>query len=164
MEFMKSIVYLCFIGLMLCFPLQAAATGPTNFTLTSTDGEQIELSDFDGKRKLAVFFTTWCEVCQEEIAELALTYDELVDKNVQVLAINMTHEERSKEEVKVIGEQLPYPVLYDEGGSVSKQYGVLGVPLTVLLDEKNEESARFFGPIQKEKLHSFLNEADRAAP
>lgn len=56
----------------------------------------------------------------------------------------MTHEERSKEEVKVIGDQLPYPVLYDEGGSVSKQYGVFGVPLTVLLDEKNEESARFF--------------------
>lgn len=119
MEFMKSIVCLCSIGLILCFPLQAAANGPTNFTLTSTDGEQIELSDFDGKRKLIVFFTTWCEVCQEEIAELALTYDELVDKNVQVLAINMTHEEQSKEEVKVIGEQLPYVVLYDEGGSVS---------------------------------------------
>lgn len=56
MEFMKSVVYLCFIGLMLCFPLHAAANGPTNFTLTSTDGEQVELSDFDGKRKLAVFF------------------------------------------------------------------------------------------------------------
>jgi peroxiredoxin len=102
-----------------------------DFTLSNLAGEKIELGNLvREKATLLVFWATWCPSCVEEIP----TLNEWTEKypDLQILGINV---EEPADRIRDFAEkfQIRYPVLLDEDAAVTQQYGLVGIPATILV-------------------------------
>src|SRR5690606_37909485 len=71
-------------------PLKAGDAAP-DFTLASTSGEKVTLSDFRGKQDvlLAFFPLAFTSTCTGELCAFSDDFDAFLDENVQVLPISV---------------------------------------------------------------------------
>ncbi|MFA5100740.1 MAG: TlpA disulfide reductase family protein [Candidatus Omnitrophota bacterium] len=118
----------------------AQGTAPTyggpDFSLEDLAGETYQLSSYQGKQPVLLFFwTTWCPFCLNKLKEMNQGYIDLEKDGVALLAIN-AGERRSSVERLVRNYAIKYTVLVDEEGVVSEDYHVLGVPTFILIDKK----------------------------
>ena len=123
-----------------------------HFDAEDVDGNAISLRDYEGKNMLLVFFTTWCEVCQQELPMLSDNYDFLQDKGIEVLAVNMATSERKDIDLEPFAEELQMPIVIDRDGRIAKSYGVQGIPTTYAIDEQQEIVKPFYGPLNKQDV------------
>jgi len=127
-----------------------------DFTLKSLKGEEFKLSSFRGKNPVyLVFWATWCPYCVKEIPNLKELYAKLAPKGLKILAINIGYNDpllRVQAFQKKY--ELPYPILYDNNAVVSRQYGVIGVPYSVLIDRSGKVVYRSNGT--PESLEAFV--------
>ena len=114
-----------------------ASSGPflgseaPNFTLPNLSGEPVELARlFNEKPVLIIFWATWCPTCREEIPVL----NEWIEKypGLQILAVNV---QEPAERVRAFAEKegIRYPVVLDPEAEVAAQYGLVGVPASILI-------------------------------
>ena len=63
---------------------------PPDFTVVTTDGKAVTLSDFTEQQKpvIVYFMATWCPYCAEDYAELSKVYPEY-ENNVSFLSISL---------------------------------------------------------------------------
>ena len=59
-----------------------------DFTLMDLDGNEISLSDFNGKVLILNFWATWCSPCREEIPDFVEVYNEYESKDVQFIGVS----------------------------------------------------------------------------
>lgn len=114
-----------------------------NFSLTSTEGVVVSLSDLSGKVVAISFWATWGTACSEQLKQLQQLHRELGDKGLVVLGIN-EREDRDQAASFAQRNGLTFRVLLDEGG-VARLYGVNGVPDFWLVDRKGVLRDRFIG-------------------
>jgi len=95
-------------------------------------GESFQLSDGGGPT-LVHFWGTWCPICQLEEG----TIDSLA-KAHRVVTVALAS--GSDEEILAYMRDawLDFPVINDDGGRISDQWGVAGVPTSFVLDPKGE--------------------------
>ena len=131
-------------------PMEAAS----DFTLSDLEGRKVRLHDLRGQKVLINFWTTWCPYCRDEMSLLQKFYEENKDKNWQVLTINITSSEKGLDSVqKYIKENgFSFPVLLDEKGSVSAQYGIRSIPASFILTEKGEILKTKVGPFTEKEI------------
>ncbi len=117
----------------------ATSTGPKapDFSLPTLDGDQISLSDYEGKKVVLLdFWATHCDPCLREMPELVEIYNERKDKGFIVLAINTDGPETAAaiaSKVKSTG--MNFPVLLDEDSEVVDRYNPKGeMPFTLVID------------------------------
>jgi peroxiredoxin len=105
------------------------------FELETLDGGRASLDELRGRPVLINFWASWCRPCSDEMPEIVRRYQELHSKGLEVLAINLTDDEKRKDVRRFAEEfQLPFPVLLDARGKVRRRYGLSGVPRTVFVD------------------------------
>jgi peroxiredoxin len=104
-----------------------------DFTLKSVDGENLRLSEFRGEVVLINFWASWCGPCRQEMPVLSDLHDKYRALGFTVLGVNV--EEDSAKARKLL-QKMPvsFPVLFDNESVVSKQYDVVAMPSTVLVD------------------------------
>jgi peroxiredoxin len=104
-----------------------------DFTLKSVDGENLRLSEFRGEVVLINFWASWCGPCRQEMPVLSDLHDRYRALGFTVLGVNV--EEDSGKARKLL-QKMPvsFPVLLDNESVVSKQYDVVAMPSTVLVD------------------------------
>lgn len=132
--------------------------GPaSNFSLSTSDDQVIRLTDFKGKKVVLTFWTSWCTYCQEELAELTKFYKEK-QEDIEVIGVNITSSEQSKEGViQFIRQQnFPFQIGLDVDGTVSKNYHIIGIPTTFILDENTKIKEKLLGPVTGKTLHQAL--------
>jgi peroxiredoxin len=100
------------------------------FTLPDLDGTPRSLSDWAGRKRLLVTFSTWCGCCYDLPGWQAL-HDELVDEGFTVIAVAM---DQSADDVRPFAEGLTMPVLYDPHHLLSELYAISNVPTVVWID------------------------------
>jgi peroxiredoxin len=106
-----------------------------DFTLTSTLGQPISLSDYRGRSNLVLVFAGGGDGSPDLriLAEIAADYARFLDGQTQVLAImqcTQAKAARIKEEAK-----LPFPLLVDEDGRIHRPAGAAdnyGHPATAI--------------------------------
>ena len=104
-----------------------------DFTLKSVDGENLRLSEFRGEVVLINFWASWCGPCRQEMPVLSDLHDRYRALGFTVLGVNV--EEDSAEARKLLKKMpVSFPVLLDNESVVSKQYDVVAMPSTVLVD------------------------------
>lgn len=102
-----------------------------NFILPNLTGKKLELkAAASQKPTLLVFWATWCPTCMEEIPLL----NEWSEKypGLQILGINV-QEPAERVRAFVKKRKILYPILLDEKGKTAGEYGLVGVPSSVLL-------------------------------
>ncbi|UNK16508.1 TlpA family protein disulfide reductase [Paenibacillus sp. N3/727] len=120
-----------------------------NFALQTEDGETINLSDYRGKTVLLNFWASWCPPCKVEMPYMQDFYEEYKDKDVVVLAVNMTHLENNSDDVKSFLDEVgvTFPTMYDQKGQVTEQYQIVAYPTTYILNTQGVISDRYQGAI-----------------
>jgi peroxiredoxin len=119
------------------------------FKLKALNGKKISLEDLKGKRVLLNFWATWCPPCKAEMPELESFYQHH-KKELEVVAVNIDSQSDVKGYAKKLG--LTFPVLLDEKNEVNKDYGVLSIPTTYLIDEKGKIINLHIGSMTKIEL------------
>jgi peroxiredoxin len=106
-----------------------------DFSLRTSSGETITLSDLRGRPVLINLWASWCPPCRAEMPAMQRLYEEYKDQGFLVLAINATNQDNaSAAEAFVREHQLTFPILFDVDGNVSRQYQLRSLPTTFFVD------------------------------
>jgi thiol-disulfide isomerase/thioredoxin len=98
--------------------------------------ERYALSDFIGEPTVAVFFASWCTVCEHEIPEFLSVSQEIGD-DVNFIGINSQDNGRGGGDADKWGITGQWPIAKDIGGHNQSglsvdTFGARGMPLTVI--------------------------------
>lgn len=127
------------------------------FSLKSTNGETVSLSDYKGKFVVIHIATSWCPYCNAEAPYLEEIYKEYHDKNVEVLIIDV------KEPLELVKERiknrfnLSFPVLLDTDGKVAASFAPADVLPELARDEIMLASNLLIDPEGKIQFMSLLD-------
>ncbi len=115
-----------------------------DFTLNDIDGNEHKLSDYRGKVVLVNFWATWCPPCREEMPSMDRAYEKVKKTNVVILAINVG------EDADAIFEftgnyPVSFPLLMDQDSRVIKQWPVVALPTSYVVDPAGRLFYRVIG-------------------
>ncbi len=135
-----------------------------DFTLTTTDGKTLKLSDFKGKGVIVNFWATWCPPCRAEIPDMIELQKEYESKGFSFIGIAVGDEE---EKVKkfVETQKMNYPVamgtreLAISYGKFTKEGAIRGIPTSFVINGKGEIVDYFVGGRDKATFAEAIKKA-----
>lgn len=112
-----------------------ARTPVPEFSLDDLDGDEVSLSDFQGKVVVISFWATWCGPCLQELPHMQIIANENAD-DVVVLAITTDGPDTLSEVRNIVRRnRWTMPILLDQDGSVMAQLNPRGTqPFTMFID------------------------------
>ena len=118
----------------------------TDVTFVGEDGRMMTLADFEGQYVVLNFWATWCAPCRSEMPHLSALQTQLGGPDFQVVTVATGRNpapamDRFFEEIGV--DNLPKHT--DPQQALARSMGVLGLPVTVILDPAGHEIARMQG-------------------
>ena len=106
-----------------------------DFEVTALDGRRMSLKDVRGKIVLLNFWATWCEACVHEMPTFEQLYQDFQGEAFALLAVDL-RESPAKVEAFRNEYRIAFPLLLDRTGEVGDAYGVLAIPVTLILDRE----------------------------
>lgn len=109
-------------------------------------GNEVTLADYEGKVVVLNFWATWCPPCRAEMPGIDRLSGEMAGDDVEVLALST--DRFDVERVAAFFDEINVEhlrVLQDRKGAVARRAGVLGLPVTVILDRQGREIGRVQG-------------------
>ncbi len=106
-----------------------------DFSLKSSSGENLRLSEYRGDVVMINFWATWCGPCRQEMPLLDELYARYERVGFSLLGVNI--DDDSRRAMRMIDELgVNFPVLFDARKEVSELYEVEAMPVTVLVDRE----------------------------
>ncbi len=111
----------------------APASLAPDFSLRSMAGPNMRLQEQRGQVVMINFWATWCGPCRQEMPHLSKLYEKYRASGFVLLGVNVDDDARNAADVAAkLG--IKFPVLLDTDKKVSKQYDLVTMPSTVLID------------------------------
>ncbi len=131
-----------------------------DFELTTLKGEDMRLSDYRGKAVILNFWATWCPPCRAEMPHMQTFYENQQDKDVEVVAVNLTTEDRDMTEIKNFVEEfgLSFPIPMDVDGDIGALYQAFSIPTSYIIDREGRILHKIVGPMDEEMMNGFIEE------
>jgi peroxiredoxin len=124
-------------------------------TLTTYQGEKLELNAERGKVLLVNFWATSCTTCIKEMPDLVATHRKYASQGYETIAIAMDYDVPNYIAAYAIKNALPFPVAHDSDGSAAKAFGgVRMTPTTFLIDKQGNIVKRYLGEPDMAALHA----------
>ena len=114
------------------------------FSRTGFNGARIDLASFRGKVVLLDFWATWCASCQVEMPTFVQWQRQYGPQGLQVIGISMDDDPASARRITTKF-RLNYPVAMGDEKLGELYGGVLGLPLTYLIDRNGIVRTKFQG-------------------
>lgn len=115
------------------------------FNATTITGEVVKLAELRGKKPVYLkFWATWCSYCKAEMPHLKTMREQYGDA-VEMMTINVGMND-SIANINAFFQQQGYrlPTIFDTKGDLTTQYGVIGTPQHILIDQRGEVVYRTF--------------------
>lgn len=151
-----------------CAPLHATETEATVnvgsiaplFTLPDVKGRTFDLQAQRGEIVVLNFWAFWCDTWKAELPHLKTLSARQKEMGFRLVALSVDGT-RLREFMNITGGNLPFPVLLDPGGNISRQYQIAHVPTVIILDKEGKIRYRTFGyPGNDAVLHEITRIAD----
>lgn len=118
--------------------VQLKQTAP-EFSLTTSDGKKVQLSDYKGKVILINFFATWCEPCMIEMPLLQKEIWNKLKDNPDFVLLSLGRDHSQEEINKFIKQKkFTFPIYADTGKVIYSLYAKQYIPRNYLIDKKGE--------------------------
>jgi peroxiredoxin len=127
-----------------------------DFTLSMLDGQPIALSDYRGKTLFLNFWQTTCVPCITEMPEFL---DFMADQNpneVALLAVNVAETPTLVREFFATNDIIGIPTALDVDSIVRNQYGVVGFPMTFIINAEGVVRSLFIGGMTYDDMEAAL--------
>ncbi|MCI2283132.1 TlpA family protein disulfide reductase [Colwellia sp. MSW7] len=135
---LKSAPYLLLICILWGFSANSTdyPTAPT-WQLHTQNGENISLSDYQGKPVILHFWATWCPYCKKLQPKLVALEEKYQKSGIKLIAISFNEDEdaQPQDEINARGYHFITAV---NGESVAMLYGVRGTPTTFFINRQGK--------------------------
>jgi cytochrome c biogenesis protein CcmG/thiol:disulfide interchange protein DsbE len=118
-------------------PKKSETTKAPDFTLKTTDGKELKLTDYKGKLVILDFWATWCGPCRRGIPDLIEIQKEYKD-DIVIIGISLDRLTGTEKDLIPFMKEfkINYPVVIGTE-SVTKSYGgIQSIPTSFVLDRK----------------------------
>ncbi|HEV2134916.1 MAG TPA: TlpA disulfide reductase family protein [Terracidiphilus sp.] len=127
------------------------------FVRRDLNGRTVNLARLRGKVVLLNFWATWCAPCEAEIPVFSRWQREYAAQGLQVIGISMDDGEGPVK--SFVGRLEPgYPIAMGDAKLGERYGGVLGLPLTYLIDRKGVVRAQFQGSADLKSVEKRIKE------
>ncbi|MBT8411299.1 MAG: TlpA family protein disulfide reductase [Octadecabacter sp.] len=126
--------------------LQFAANRGSDVAFLADDGTEMTLADFEGKTVVLNFWATWCAPCRKEMPHLSELQTEFAGDDFEVVTVATGLNQRPAmvrffEEIGVDN----LPLHTDANSAFARDFGVVGLPATLIINPEGFEIARLQG-------------------
>jgi cytochrome c biogenesis protein CcmG/thiol:disulfide interchange protein DsbE len=128
-----------------------------DFTRTDMNGRQVLLSKYRGQLVLLNFWASWCAPCREEMPLFSTWQRSLGARGLQVIGVSMDDDVREVQKF-LAAYPVTYPVVMGDAKFAGTFGGVLGLPLSYLIDAQGRVVARYQGEVDLQKLEARIKE------
>jgi thiol-disulfide isomerase/thioredoxin len=128
----------------LTFHSESKPAGEAEFV--TFDGDPLSLAQFEGKWVLLNFWATWCAPCRKEMPMLSELQTEFGGDSFEVVTVASGR--NPPPAMKAFFEDIGVdnlPLHRDPKSALAREMGVLGLPITVILNPEGQEVARMLG-------------------
>ena len=101
------------------------------------DGGRFDIAQYKGKVVLVDFWATWCGPCVAELPNVKDVYAKYHDRGFEVVGISLDNDADALTKF-VKDEQIAWPIVFEEGHPLAKQYGVTAIPTAVLINREGK--------------------------
>jgi peroxiredoxin len=128
-----------------------------DFTIDRIGGSgNLNLASTQGKATVLVFWYTACPHCTRELPVLQRLYSELKDKGLVVVGVSVDRD--AKDAASYMSRnKITFPMGYGGRSNVSSTYGVQGVPMSFVIDDKGIVRFVHLGEVDAGALKSELS-------
>ncbi len=129
-----------------------------NFTLTTFEGQTIELKQFRGKPVVLNFWASWCVACKAEAHIMEAAHQKYTPRGA--VFIGIAFNDKREDSLAFIRR---YGKTYllgpdNEVGDISLNYGITAAPETFFIDEQGIIVHKVLGAVTPEVIRDFLEE------
>ena len=124
---------LCLVSLMGVPATPGTIDYAPDFALKGATGDNLRLSELRGQVVMINFWASWCGPCRQEMPHLEDLYQRYEPLGFTLLGVNV-EKNRKKADQMLNDMPVSFPILFDSRNEVSKLYGVIAMPSTVLID------------------------------
>ena len=128
-----------------------------DFRLELLSDGAITLSDQHNKVVVINFWSSTCPPCRTEARDLETAWQAYRDRDVLFIGANIQDShEPARRFLDDFG--VTYPNGLDERGRISIDYGVVGIPVTFVVDGEGTVARRWVGEIDLDRLTTWIDE------
>ncbi len=124
----------------------ADVSGSRMFVLKNLEGQDVSLESHlkQNKAVLLNFWATWCPPCAEEIPDLIKLQEKHKGDAFTILGIDVAESDKKVGRfAKKMG--INYPVLLDSRSEVAEEYGIVGIPTSLLVNQEGKVIGKYYG-------------------
>lgn len=124
---------------------QRTSAQAPDFSLPTTDGKILKLSNLKGKVVIIDFWATWCPPCRKGIPDLIELKKKYGGKGLEIVGVSVDAETKNQVVPFIKDHGINYPVVYGNQ-NVSELYGgIEAIPTTFIIDKQGKIVASYQG-------------------